>query len=122
MATVAIGACRHTRRVDTDLSQVYAFMDKAINEQFGPDHFVTAQMMCLNVATGRMQWVNAGHPAPPLIRDRVVLDRLESPNLAGRIRRGAADSQRADPGTRGPVAVLHRRPGRGTPNRRETVR
>ncbi|MFF1733903.1 SpoIIE family protein phosphatase [Streptomyces sp. NPDC058247] len=66
----------------------------------GPDHFVTAQMMCLNVATGRMQWVNAGHPAPLLIRDRVVLDRLESPNLAGRIRRGAADGQCADPGTR----------------------
>ncbi|MCX4538401.1 PP2C family protein-serine/threonine phosphatase [Streptomyces sp. NBC_01669] len=79
MATVAIGAYRHTRRANTGLSQVYAFMDKAINEQFGPDHFVTAQMMCLNIATGRMQWVNAGHPAPLLIRDRAVVDRLESP-------------------------------------------
>ncbi|MFI5634140.1 PP2C family protein-serine/threonine phosphatase [Streptomyces sp. NPDC051664] len=79
MATVAIGAYRHTRRANTDLSQVYAFMDKAINEQFGPDHFVTAQMMSLNIETGRMQWVNAGHPAPLLIRDRAVADRLESP-------------------------------------------
>ncbi|WP_406323502.1 PP2C family protein-serine/threonine phosphatase [Streptomyces sp. NBC_01637] len=79
MATVAIGAYRHTRRANTGLSQVYAFMDKAINEQFGPDHFVTAQMMCLNIATGRLQWVNAGHPAPLLIRDRTVVDRLESP-------------------------------------------
>ncbi|MGW1553702.1 PP2C family protein-serine/threonine phosphatase [Streptomyces sp. NPDC002346] len=79
MATVAIGAYRHTRRANTDLSHVYAFMDKAINEQFGPDHFVTAQMMCLNIATGRLQWVNAGHPAPLLIRDRAVVDRLESP-------------------------------------------
>jgi serine phosphatase RsbU (regulator of sigma subunit) len=79
MATVAIGAYRHTRRANTGLSQVYAFMDKAINEQFGPDHFVTAQMMCLNIATGQLQWVNAGHPAPLLIRDRAVVDRLESP-------------------------------------------
>ncbi|WP_327250171.1 PP2C family protein-serine/threonine phosphatase [Streptomyces sp. NBC_01320] len=79
MATVAIGAYRHTRRASTGLSQVYAFMDKAINEQFGPDHFVTAQMMCLNITTGRLQWVNAGHPAPLLIRDRAVVDRLESP-------------------------------------------
>ncbi|GEB58791.1 PP2C family protein-serine/threonine phosphatase [Streptomyces gardneri] len=79
MATVAIGAYRHTRRAGTGLSQVYAFMDKAINEQFGHDHFVTAQMMCLNVATGRLQWVNAGHPAPLLIRGRAVVDRLESP-------------------------------------------
>ncbi|WP_406423589.1 serine/threonine-protein phosphatase [Streptomyces sp. NBC_01589] len=79
MATVAIGAYRHTRRANTGLSQMYASMDKAINEQFGPDHFVTAQMMCLNIATGRLQWVNAGHPAPLLIRDRTVVDRLESP-------------------------------------------
>ncbi|MGW6236722.1 PP2C family protein-serine/threonine phosphatase [Streptomyces sp. NPDC055094] len=79
MATVAIGAYRHTRRASTGLSEVYAFMDKAINEQFGHDHFVTAQMMCLNIATGRLQWVNAGHPAPLLIRDRAVVDRLESP-------------------------------------------
>ncbi|MFH8573018.1 PP2C family protein-serine/threonine phosphatase [Streptomyces sp. NPDC017993] len=79
MATVAIGAYRHTRRANTGLSQVYAFMDKAINEQFGHDHFVTAQMMCLNIATGLLQWVNAGHPAPLLIRNRAVVDRLESP-------------------------------------------
>lgn len=79
MATVAIGAYRHTRRANTDLSQVYEFMDRAINEQFGPDHFVTAQMMCLNIATGNLQWVNAGHPAPLLIRDGAVVDRLESP-------------------------------------------
>ncbi|MFJ1745862.1 PP2C family protein-serine/threonine phosphatase [Streptomyces sp. NPDC088116] len=79
MAVVAIGAYRHTRRANTGLSQVYAFMDRAINEQFGHDHFVTAQMMCLDIATGRLQWVNAGHPAPLLIRDRTVVDRLESP-------------------------------------------
>ncbi|MFE2554860.1 PP2C family protein-serine/threonine phosphatase [Streptomyces sp. NPDC059352] len=79
MATVAIGAYRHARRANTGLSQVYASMDRAINEQFGHDHFVTAQMMCLNIATGRLQWVNAGHPAPLLIRDRSVVDRLESP-------------------------------------------
>ena len=79
MATVAIGAYRHARRADTNLSQVYAFMDRAINEQFGQDHFVTAQMMTLDITTGRLQWVNAGHPAPFLIRDRAVVDRLESP-------------------------------------------
>ncbi|MER6777694.1 MULTISPECIES: PP2C family protein-serine/threonine phosphatase [unclassified Streptomyces] len=79
MATVAIGAYRHSRRADTGLSQVYAFMDRAINEQFGHEHFVTAQMMRLNIVTGQLHWVNAGHPAPLLIRDRAVVDRLESP-------------------------------------------
>ncbi|MFG2194422.1 PP2C family protein-serine/threonine phosphatase [Streptomyces sp. NPDC048639] len=79
MATVAIGAYRHARRADIDLAEIYAFMDRAIAEQFGPDHFATAQMMSLNITTGRLEWVNAGHPAPLLIRDRQVVGRLESP-------------------------------------------
>lgn len=78
MATVAIGAYRHARRADIELAEIYAFMDRAIAEQFGPDHFVTAQMMRLNTSTGHLQWVNAGHPTPLLIRDHVVVERLES--------------------------------------------
>jgi len=54
-------------------------MDAAIDGQFGPDQFVTAQMMRLDIATGHLQWVNAGHPAPLLIRDRRVVRPLESP-------------------------------------------
>jgi serine phosphatase RsbU (regulator of sigma subunit) len=79
MATVAVGAYRHARRADIGLSEAYAFMDEAIAGQFGPDHFVTAQMMRLDITTGRLQWVNAGHPAPLLIRDRHVVGRLEGP-------------------------------------------
>ncbi|WP_431043459.1 PP2C family protein-serine/threonine phosphatase [Streptomyces sp. P1-3] len=79
MATVAIGAYRHSRRAGIGLSEIYAFMDRAIAEQFGPEHFVTAQMMRLNTATGHLQWVNAGHPPPLLIRNRQVLRQLESP-------------------------------------------
>ncbi|MFI7091550.1 PP2C family protein-serine/threonine phosphatase [Streptomyces lydicus] len=79
MATVAIGAYRHARRAEVGLSEIYASMDRAIAGQFGPDHFVTAQMMRLNITTGHLQWVNAGHPAPLLIRDGQVVRQLESP-------------------------------------------
>ncbi|MFF4398868.1 PP2C family protein-serine/threonine phosphatase [Streptomyces sp. NPDC001480] len=79
MATVVIGAYRHARRISVGLSEIYTFMDRAVAEQFGPDHFVTAQMMRLNTATGRLQWVNAGHPAPVLIRGHRVVRRLEGP-------------------------------------------
>ncbi|BBJ45082.1 hypothetical protein SSPO_078000 [Streptomyces antimycoticus] len=79
MATIAIGAYRHARRADVDLTEIYAFMDRAIAAQFGPDRFVTAQMMRLDTTTGRLQWVNAGHPAPLLIRDGRVLRPLEGP-------------------------------------------
>jgi serine phosphatase RsbU (regulator of sigma subunit) len=78
MATAAIGAYRHSRRADIGLSEIYAYMDRVIAEQFGPEHFVTAQMMSLNTTTGYLQWVNAGHPAPLLIRDRDVIQVLES--------------------------------------------
>ncbi len=79
MATVAIGAYRHARRGGIGLPAIYAFMDRAIAEQFGPDHFVTAQMMRLDITTGQLQWVNAGHPAPLQIRDHEVVQQLHSP-------------------------------------------
>jgi len=78
MATVAVGAYRHARRAEIGLAEMYAFMDRAIAEQFGPDHFVTAQMMTLDITTGHLQWVNAGHPAPLLIRDHRVIAQMES--------------------------------------------
>jgi hypothetical protein len=78
MATVAIGAYRHARRVFISLAEKYAFMDDAISRQFGPDHFVTAQLMHVNIATGELELVNAGHPAPLLIRAGRVVQQLES--------------------------------------------
>ncbi|MFD6966864.1 PP2C family protein-serine/threonine phosphatase [Streptomyces sp. NPDC059979] len=78
MATVAIGAYRHARRVFVSLAEKYTYMDDAISGQFGPDHFVTAQLMHLNIATGELELVNAGHPAPLLIRDGKVVRQLES--------------------------------------------
>ncbi|MBO2445159.1 serine/threonine-protein phosphatase [Actinomadura nitritigenes] len=80
LATVAVGAYRHARRAEAGLAELYAFMDTAIDQQFGPDHFVTAQMMRLNIGTGHLAWVNAGHPAPLLIRDHKVIGTLEGPS------------------------------------------
>ncbi|NBE53661.1 PP2C family protein-serine/threonine phosphatase [Streptomyces boluensis] len=78
MATIAIGAYRHARRVFVSLAEKYAYMDDAVSRQFGPDHFVTAQLMHLNVTTGELELVNAGHPAPLLIRHGRVERQLES--------------------------------------------
>lgn len=35
-------------------------------------------MVRMDIHTGILQWVNAGHPAPLLIRDRRVVQELES--------------------------------------------
>jgi serine phosphatase RsbU (regulator of sigma subunit) len=79
MSTLAVGAYRHARRFDVGLDDLYAAMDAAIASQFAPDHFVTAQMARLDVGSGRLQWVNAGHPAPLLLRGHRLVAALDSP-------------------------------------------
>ena len=54
-------------------------MDRAIASQFGSDKFVTAQMARLDVGSGLLQWVNAGHPAPLLLRGGRVVAEPDSP-------------------------------------------
>ena len=79
MATLAVGAYRHARRFDVGLEDLYAAMDKAIASQFGTDRFATAQMARLDVRSGLLQWVNAGHPAPLLLRNHRIVAELKSP-------------------------------------------
>lgn len=79
MATLAVGAYRHARRFNLGLEELYAAMDAAVATQFTADHFATAQMALLEVRSGRLQWVNAGHPSPLLIRQHRVLASLDSP-------------------------------------------
>ena len=76
MAAVAIGSYRHSRRRGVELADKYKVMDAAVNEQFGEERFVTAQMAALRLDTGRLSLVNAGHPAPMLVRGHRVVRRL----------------------------------------------
>jgi len=92
MSTVAVAAYRHARRSDVDLPDLYAAMDRAITAQFDPDRFLTAQMVRLDVTSGRMRWVNAGHPHPLLLRNRKVVRTLDSPTTLP-VGFGGADPQ-----------------------------
>ena len=78
MATVTMAAYRHARRGDVELRDLYAAMDRAIAAQFDEEHFVTVQLAHLDVASGRLQWVNAGHPHPLLLRGHRVVRVLDS--------------------------------------------
>ncbi len=79
MATVAVAAYPHARRAEKDLPDIYSAMDAAIASQFDEERFVTAQIVRLDVRTGRLQWVNAGHPRPLLLRDGTMIRTLRSP-------------------------------------------
>lgn len=68
MANLAVGSYRHSRRHGLSLEETFSAMDKVAAEQFGPEKFVTGQLVRLDLSTGRLTWVNAGHPRPLLWR------------------------------------------------------
>jgi serine phosphatase RsbU (regulator of sigma subunit) len=76
LAAVTVGSYRHSRRAGLDLEATHAAMDQTIATQFGGERFVTGQLAQLDCATGRLQWVNAGHPLPLLVRGAKVVDTL----------------------------------------------
>lgn len=79
MTTVAVAAYRHARRAEADISGLYAELDAAIAQQFDADRFVTAQLGQLDVGSGQLQWVNAGHPRPLLWRPGQAVRALRNP-------------------------------------------
>ena len=69
MATAAINTLRNARREQRTLEQAYHQVDQRLVEQFGQSYYVTGQIATLDVASGRLTWVNAGHVLPLLVRN-----------------------------------------------------
>ena len=76
LATVAIGAYRNARRRGLDLPSTVTAVDSALADCFGGEQFVTAVLAELDLATGRLRWHLAGHPAPLLLRGTRVVKAL----------------------------------------------
>jgi serine phosphatase RsbU (regulator of sigma subunit) len=68
LASVAISAYRHARRNSLDLPDIAAEVNAAIAGQFPGSQFATAIIARLDIDTGRLRWINAGHPAPLILR------------------------------------------------------
>jgi serine phosphatase RsbU (regulator of sigma subunit) len=76
MSSVAVGAYRHARRSGVPVGDMYTLIDAAFTSQFAEDVFVTAQLADLYLPTGELHVVNAGHPAPMLVRGARVVGTL----------------------------------------------
>ena len=76
-ATLALGSIRHSRRRSLDLPGMYDAASKVLSEHFDEPTFVTAHLVELNVANGRLRWLNAGHPSPMLVRAGKVVGELQ---------------------------------------------
>ncbi|MDO0938532.1 SpoIIE family protein phosphatase [Streptomyces sp. DG2A-72] len=70
---VSLSACRNARRTGADLPELVTSVDDAL-ARWLPDQFCTGILTQLDLASGMLRWINCGHPAPLLIRDRRLLD------------------------------------------------
>lgn len=68
LATLAVGAYRNSRRSRLDLAATYRAIDKAVAEQFRGEQFLTGLLLDLDIGTGSLRWVAAGHLPPLLVR------------------------------------------------------
>lgn len=68
MANLALASYRHSRRQKLDLASSVLALDELILSQFGDSRFVTAQLGKLDLRTGQLRVVSAGHPYPLLVR------------------------------------------------------
>ena len=65
---VAIAAMRTARRENKGLFAMARAADSAVDEHFGDQRFITGVLGELEMDTGRLRYINAGHPAPLLLR------------------------------------------------------
>lgn len=73
LATLAVASLRNSRRRGAGVLEMAQAASRALAEHARDDQFVTGQVLRLTLATGRIELVNAGHVAPLLVRNGVVL-------------------------------------------------
>ena len=79
MTTLAVGVYRHARRARMSLPEMHETIDAAIATHCDEDSFVTGVIAQLNLDSGELHWVNAGHPAPLVLRSGGRMEELTSP-------------------------------------------
>ncbi|WP_340384044.1 PP2C family protein-serine/threonine phosphatase [Streptomyces sp. SS7] len=77
-SAVALAGCRSTRRAGGSLADIAARIDEDLH-RWRPGGLLTGVFAHLDLDTGQLAWINAGHPPPLLIRaHRVVPGALEA--------------------------------------------
>lgn len=75
IAALCLGSYRHDRREGQSLEQMHAHLDAALAAEF-PQAFATGQLARIDLESGEMTWMNAGHPLPLLIRGGRVVEEI----------------------------------------------
>jgi serine phosphatase RsbU (regulator of sigma subunit) len=78
VAALAMGCYRHDRREGGTLDRLHRNLDAVIADQGDGEAFVTGQIGRLDLNTGVLTWINAGHPPPLLVRHGRVVGPLDT--------------------------------------------
>jgi hypothetical protein len=72
LATLTVGSLRNSRRAGDDLTTMARTAGDALARHHHGLGYVTGLLLSVDLADGSVQLVNAGHPAPLLVRDGTV--------------------------------------------------
>jgi sigma-B regulation protein RsbU (phosphoserine phosphatase) len=75
--SVTLAASRTARREGLDLAETAGRIDDALVDQFSDHRFVTGILARLDLGSGRLRYLNAGHPPPVLVRAGRAVRHLE---------------------------------------------
>lgn len=81
LATLGVGSLRNNRRQGLGLVEQAKRTSVAIAANAALDQFVTALLGRIDLASGAVDWVNAGHVNPLLVRDGQVTEMALDPGL-----------------------------------------
>ena len=76
MAAAALAGYRSARRATRSVDDQALAIDEVVSECFSFSAFVTGVLAELDVLSGRLRYVNAGHPQPLLLRNGRVVKEL----------------------------------------------
>jgi phosphoserine phosphatase RsbU/P len=76
--TIVLSAIRAARRDGDDLTDMVTAANEALATHSPELRYTTAVLGYLDLDSGRLRYVNAGHPAPMLLRRGKVVHRLDS--------------------------------------------
>jgi hypothetical protein len=77
LAAAALAGYRSARRDRRSLDEQARVIDQVVSGSFSGSAFATGVLAELDVATGRLRYLSAGHPAPLLLRDGKVVKELQ---------------------------------------------
>jgi Stage II sporulation protein E (SpoIIE) len=81
-SALAVNTIRNVRREGGGLADAYRQVDQAMQHQFGDCYYVTGVIASVDLLTAELEWINAGHHLPLLVRNGALAgDLICKPSL-----------------------------------------